>query len=376
MKKWLLVLALLLLGTSACHQISVSVDSKGGESTSISSAVSLPSSSETEQASAMSIYTDWSKLSPKVVEANVYERWYQEYTNGLIPLDGGYQTPLIPYVGVQFSIEEEYSWEVLANAYYGLSTLDGKLVTDAVFSDIYFPYASQSGKTLPLLILSTIKDREMFVSVAAIDGSWCTEPLSMIVRSANSFCVFLAGRNGCKLVYLDGTQMDYSWEDLGFHRDSIPGWGMSAHPHGFREITENLLFLEETNNGWQVLDLQTNLIRFATAEESIQEEANWLGGTPSLVHFYENNVIHYYFSEENGWDVSWHPLSEEQNEKDSIYALVKIADLDSFRLEDVEKLRAENILIQENNGKKAEIQSLSGEIIFRYKVMNSAMEDE
>lgn len=65
------------------------------------------------------------------------ERWYPDYVGELIPSDE--YGELIPYLGYIREFEEfSYGeWRVRKQAYYGLCTLDGVIVTDPVYSAVY-----------------------------------------------------------------------------------------------------------------------------------------------------------------------------------------------------------------------------------------------
>ncbi len=126
----------------------------------------------------LTVAVHWDSWTPET-ERNtqqIVRRWYDEYTDELIP--SGDYGELIPYIGA----ESHVMW--WGDGYlYGLATMDGVIVTDAVFlkADLrYFYDASEIGeKKLPVFLLSRAEElsdgtaREEY-ALAASDGSWCT----------------------------------------------------------------------------------------------------------------------------------------------------------------------------------------------------------
>ncbi len=88
-----------------------------------------PSSDEPEALSP--VYTDWSKLTNYEAPEERFTRRYTAFTDHLIPAED--YGPLLPYVGA-----------VTGDRYtnvekYGLVTLEGEIVTDPVYTNIYRP---------------------------------------------------------------------------------------------------------------------------------------------------------------------------------------------------------------------------------------------
>ena len=133
-----------------------------------------PSSHEPEEVSP--VYTDWSKLTDYEAPEQLFTRRYADFTDHLIPAED--YGPLLPYVGA-----------VTGDRYtnvekYGLVTLEGEIVTDPVYTNIYRPcyydYASSQSQLNSFWVLERSVEQadgqwEMRLALAALDGSWCTE---------------------------------------------------------------------------------------------------------------------------------------------------------------------------------------------------------
>ena len=83
---------------------------------------------------------------------------------------------LVPYAGRRLMDD----WPAATGCLYGLMTLDGMAVTDAVYSTVYYPSCWENGarQPLPLLVLmqgqesNSAEGYEENYTVAASDGSW------------------------------------------------------------------------------------------------------------------------------------------------------------------------------------------------------------
>lgn len=126
------------------------------------------------------VQTDWSQLGePDRALPPVGGRWYQDYTDELIP--SGEYGALIPYAGLRLMDD----WPAYDGCLYGLMTLDGRVVTDPVYSRAaapqYYDAASGQWRCMPLLVLKRGDPGAgedawdpARCAVAAADGSWCT----------------------------------------------------------------------------------------------------------------------------------------------------------------------------------------------------------
>ena len=105
------------------------------------------------------------ETAPREIEIQplIGSRWYDNYTDTLIPRDD--YGRLIPYAGVRLSTSEFATTGCL----YGLMTREGQVVVDPVFAE-----AKHAGYGHPLLILRRGNEENGLYAVAAPDGSWCT----------------------------------------------------------------------------------------------------------------------------------------------------------------------------------------------------------
>lgn len=126
---------------------------------------------EVPEQGGLTVYTDWSKLEARQPPPEpVGSRWYEDYTGELIPRDD--YGPLIPYAGLRLMD----NWPAEEGCLYGLMTLDGRVVTDPVYSSVHAPAGyGEDGKpyVLPLLVMRKGggEDGTNYV-IAATDGSW------------------------------------------------------------------------------------------------------------------------------------------------------------------------------------------------------------
>ena len=137
-----------------------------------------PPAESGKQDGKFTIATDWSKLENSAANLpSIGSRWYDSYTDVLIPRDD--YGPLIAYAGLRLMDD----WPAITGCLYGLMTIDGVVVTDAVYSEVTSPVYHIGNRHLshPLLVLRKgIQTNEEYghardLAIAANDGSWCTE---------------------------------------------------------------------------------------------------------------------------------------------------------------------------------------------------------
>jgi len=142
-----------------------------------------------EQDVELTVSTDWSKLDDGDKPLpSVGSRWYDEYTGQLIVRDD--YGPLIPYAGLRLMDD----WPAITGCLYGLMTMDGLAVTDAVYSEVFRPWYYMGGKRVshPLLALRSGKrtDEEYVYmrdwAIASNDGSWCTDFCYLGMRASKN----------------------------------------------------------------------------------------------------------------------------------------------------------------------------------------------
>lgn len=164
------------------------------------------------------VKTDWSKLAPYEEEKPICTRRYEDFTDTLIPADD--YGPLVPFLG------DKLGGVGGEGNRYGLATLDGEVVVDPVFSNVWRGDGSGWGyhsatTPVPYMMLAkgiSTTSRDEWPeggswAMAALDGSWCTEfkygmdgELTIwdrgINRNATEKGLFVL--DGSALVYLDG----------------------------------------------------------------------------------------------------------------------------------------------------------------------------
>lgn len=130
-----------------------------------------------------SVQTDWSQLTPYEPFEQVGARLMDGPMDELVPSDD--YGLLVPYGGD--SVSYQYDWDESGASFqlyqYGLSTLDGTMVTDPVYDGVYqfSAYredAAYSVKAPFWQLIRTVETEngpEQRCAVAVLDGSWCTQ---------------------------------------------------------------------------------------------------------------------------------------------------------------------------------------------------------
>ncbi len=185
-------LFLLLLGGSACTPEMPEPD-PSETSASVETQAVLSDTGE----GGFSVYTDWSKLEVYQPPEEQYTRWYHEAVHELLPLEDGYGT-LVPFVG---SFPPDRSWGGVYQ--YGLMTMDGAIVVDTTYSDVWrMTYYEGGVQRLPVLgLMETVyegpTDGGYHIGIqrfgaAALDGSWAipVEYTDVSVLSAEYFALW------------------------------------------------------------------------------------------------------------------------------------------------------------------------------------------
>ena len=173
------------------------------------------------------VKTDWSQLGERTDSLPpVGGRWYQDYTEELIPRED--YGRLIPYAGLRLMDD----WPAYDGCLYGLMTLDGRVVTDPVYSTAYAPgyleLDSDQWHTMPLLILKrgepSAKEETwdpVRCAVAAADGSWCTS-FDYVCISASKKGLILFQED--RLTAMDSTgEIEGIWtaEEMGISQEEF-----------------------------------------------------------------------------------------------------------------------------------------------------------
>ena len=142
---------------------------------------------------------------------------------------------LVPYAGRRLMDD----WPAATGCLYGLMTLDGMAVTDAVYSTVYYPSCWENGarQPLPLLVLmqgqesNSAEGYEENYTVAASDGSWVMDETFRAV-SVSRHGLLLFGKDSLTVTDASGklTQR-LSYREMGLsdgevgHMISCLRWG-------------------------------------------------------------------------------------------------------------------------------------------------------
>lgn len=186
--------------------------------------------SPTPGSSGGKVAVHWDALTPK--PENVAKRWYEGYTDELIPSDD--YGELVPYIGGEVS--DEYwnqSW------FFGLATREGVIVTDPVYAGVQ-PLVEMGASTIEeyygdaMILRSAVPcdtppeedwmpQYENRYGLAAMDGSWytgqiytdciCSCGLGALFFDTAGDIVMISGSDGSELFHWDA--------------DSIPLEGIS-----------------------------------------------------------------------------------------------------------------------------------------------------
>ena len=193
---------------------------------------------------------------------------------------------LVPYAGRRLMDD----WPAATGCLYGLMTLDGTAVTDAVYSNVYYPsyYENHERHPLPVLVLmqgeasNEIEGFAPSYTVAAADGSWVLEE-SCCALSTSRYGLLLFGDDALTVTDTFGKvtqkrsyrEMGLSDEDVENMIDSLM-WG--GDPSGHRSGDRIAI-------GWVDDDTYQNIRYYdlSTGEtgEMAWDEFDALDGAPS-----------------------------------------------------------------------------------------------
>lgn len=149
---------------------------------------------------------------------------------------------LVPYAGRRLMDD----WPAATGCLYGLMTLDGVAVTDAVYSNVYYPsyYENYEQHPMPLLALvqgqqsNRIDGFEERYTVAAADGSWVMEE-SYRALSASRHGLLLFGDGALTVTDTFGkVTQKLSYQEMGISDEDVENmisslmWG--GDPSGHR----------------------------------------------------------------------------------------------------------------------------------------------
>ena len=190
------------------------------------------------------VQTDWSVLEgDEELPPAVVNRWYDRYTDHLIPRDD-YGT-LLPFAGARVILQPlegeipdpDY---IASSSLYGLMTQEGTVVMDPVCTAVYrVPYTSDTGESASLPVLALEKgDGERgapgsgsLLALAAADGSWCTDFVYWGC-AASPTAILAGGETGLELLAprTGEAVKEWSWNQLGLESgDGVPWFTGDAY---------------------------------------------------------------------------------------------------------------------------------------------------
>ena len=168
-------------------------------------------------------------------------RLSEGYMGELKAADDGYGL-LVPYAGRRLMDD----WPAATGCLYGLMTLDGTAVTDAVYSNVFYPSYYENYEQHPLSVIALVQGQksngidgfEERYTVAASDGSWVMEE-AFRALSTSRYGLLLLGDDSLTVTDVSGEvtqrlsyqKMGLSDEDVD-HMISSLMWG--GDPNGRR----------------------------------------------------------------------------------------------------------------------------------------------
>lgn len=132
---------------------------------------------------------------------------------------------LVPYAGRRLMDD----WPAATGCLYGLMTLDGVAVTDAVYSNVYYPSYYENYEQHPMPLLALVQGQESNrtdgfeerYTVAAADGSWIMEEQYSVV-SANRHGLLLFGDDTLTVTDTAGNvTQKISYQEMGLSDEEV-----------------------------------------------------------------------------------------------------------------------------------------------------------
>ena len=174
---------------------------------------------------------------------------------------------LVPYAGRRLMDD----WPAATGCLYGLMTLDGVAVTDAVYSNVYYPSYYENYEQHPMPLLALVQGQESNrtdgfeerYTVAAADGSWIMEEQYSVV-SANRHGLLLFGDDTLTVTDTAGNvTQKISYQEMGLSDEEagrmISGimWGYDTVGSRRGERIATAWTDEDNNQNIRYYDLST-----------------------------------------------------------------------------------------------------------------------
>lgn len=174
---------------------------------------------------------------------------------------------LVPYAGRRLMDD----WPAATGCLYGLMTLDGVAVTDAVYSNVYYPGYYENYEQHPMPLLALVQGQESNrtdgfeerYTVAAADGSWIMEEQYSVV-SANRHGLLLFGDDTLTVTDTAGNvTQKISYQEMGLSDEEagrmISGimWGYDTVGSRRGERIATAWTDEDNNQNIRYYDLST-----------------------------------------------------------------------------------------------------------------------
>ena len=196
-----------------------------------------------EDDSGWNVETHWDQLTPYHAPEQVARRYYEGYTDRLIP--AGDYGPLYPFVGGELAGLDFFGVPVTSQR-RGLMTADGRIVVDAVYDRAYANswYSEATGEYGEgdfLILGRSVPDGSGWARIAytfaARDGSWVTQEDrytlidEMAMPGGRPDRLMVLDQQTQDIVVLDGQgteQYRWSWAQLGYGPDRESWWYSSV----------------------------------------------------------------------------------------------------------------------------------------------------
>ena len=189
---------------------------------------------------------------PEIPKEAKVSRWYEEFTDTLIPRDD-YGELVVFTGGYIFEIGEEFAQEQL----FGLMTLDGKIVVDPVFNS-HYTYELDGKKYYNM----KITENELYEGgeykctslLVASDGSWCVTLDGDIdhitperIFTSKYYDYFKCYDHNGNIVFEGGDELSYAWNHGTSSHTKLIGaynWNEEGDPLFIFDMDGNVVFDE------------------------------------------------------------------------------------------------------------------------------------